>query len=120
MSSRWYVSSYLPDYPVEVTEWEWSSGHSHILFGEDFMYVAGPHEIFDDKRLALEAALRGIRARIRSMHTEGMEDREYDRSREWADALVDGIRLELEGGQEFDREETKSYLREIRREKGEW
>lgn len=116
----WYVSTYVPDYPEEVTQLRRSADGHHYLFGEDYMYVAGPDELFSDKTEALEVARARIRARIRTMHEEGMEDREYDRSREWADAVVKGIGWELEYGHVFDPRETMNYLREIRRERGGW
>lgn len=116
----WYVSSFLPDYPEELVDYKRAANGQYIMFGDDYMHVAGPDEIFDTKEEALREALLRIRGRIRTMHEEGTEDREYDRSREWADALVEGIRRELEYGDVFDPRWEREYLRECRRERGEW
>lgn len=120
MGSLWYVSTFLPDYPEELIGYKWSTDGRYILYGGGYECVAGPDEIFHTKQEALEEALHRIRGRIRTMHDEGMEDREYDRSREWADALVDGIRDELEHGLVFDPAWTRAYLAEVRRERGQW
>lgn len=106
----WAVDHWLPDYLVEVENVE----QLKDMAGESSQII-----LYADKREALEAARRAIRGRIRTMHNEGMDDREYDRSRDYLDTVLETIHLNLEGI-EVTMEEMLADAHTMRRESGRW
>lgn len=106
----WIVDAYYPDYPFPFES------------AEQVKEMAGEHSqiiIYADKKEALKAARRFIKQRISTMHTEGMDDREYDRSRDYLDTVLACINYNLDGI-ECTMEEMLADAHTMRRESGRW